>query len=395
MKKKIIFMIINMNVGGTEKALLNMIAEIPEEKYEITILMLEEYGGFLSHIPQHVIIKIVKNYDEIKNLVNNPPLQTSLNLLKKGNILSGIKLIFTHLYAKVKNDRSIYFKKVLSKYEMENIEYDLAVAYAGPMDFISYFVLNKIKAKKKAQWIHFDISKLSIRNSFEIRMYNFFDCVFVVSQEIKTNLINIMPHLSSKTEVFKNIIPTKSITTLANVGKGYLDEFDGIRILTVGRLTIEKGQDLAIEALSKLIKSGYNVKWYCLGEGVSRSYYEKMVEENNLKGKFILLGNNPNPYPYIKECDIYVQPSRHEGFCLTLGEARFFKKPIVSTNTLGAKGQLKNNETGLLVPVDPSKIYEAIIKLVNDKELLNKLSGNLEKEIFKSNEIEKIYKLTN
>ena len=149
MKKKIIFMIINMNVGGTEKALLNMIAEIPKEKYDITILMLEEYGGFLNFIPSGVHIEYVKGYKNIKDMLNKPPHIVSLDFLKKGKIVKAFNIIFLHLISKIMKNRSIFFKYVLKDYPVINNGYDIAVAYAGPMDFISYFVVNKIKAKKK------------------------------------------------------------------------------------------------------------------------------------------------------------------------------------------------------------------------------------------------------
>ena len=170
MKKKIIFMMINMNVGGTEKALLNMIAEIPKEEYDITILMLEEYGGFLNFIPSGVRVEYVEGYKDIKDVLNEPPHIVSLEFLKKGKIVKAFNIIFLHVISKTLKDRSIFFKYVLKDHHVINNGYDIAVAYAGPMDFISYFVMHKIKAKKKIQWIHVDITKIGFNQHFSSKI---------------------------------------------------------------------------------------------------------------------------------------------------------------------------------------------------------------------------------
>lgn len=382
MKKKIIFMIINMNVGGTEKALLNMISEIPKDKYDITILMLEEFGGFLGSIPSEVYVEYLKGYEYIKDVLNNPPHITALIYLKQGKIVKSFNVITAHLVSKIMKDRSKFFKYILRGYPVINNKYDIAVAYAGPMDFISYFVVNKIEAKKKLQWIHFDVTKIGFHQNFASKLYKKFDKIFVVSNEGKNKLIKMVPNLKEKTEVFSNIVSSELIHSQAKKGNGFNDNFNGLRILTVGRLTGEKGQDLAIRVLARLVDDGYKVKWYCLGEGNSREKYEKLVEQLKIKDKFIFLGADPNPYPYIEQCNIYVQPSRHEGYCITLAEARCLHKPIITTDFTGAKEQIKDGETGWIIGFDENEMYNALVKLVNCDDLRKKFSDNLAKENF-------------
>lgn len=384
MKKKIIFMIINMNVGGTEKALLNMILEMPKDRYDITVLMLEEYGGFLSSIPREVRIEYLKGYNNIKGMLNEPPHIVFLDFLRKGKVVRAFNIMFLHLLSKFMRNRSVYFKYVLRNSNLIDDDYDVAIAYAGPMDFISYFVVNKIVAKKKVQWIHFDITKISFNKKFSSKIYNKFDKIFVVSSKARDRLIDIVPSIKQKTEVFPNIISKQLICCQAKEGKGFNDEFAGLRILTVGRLTDEKGQDIAIRVLARLISRGYKVKWYCVGEGASRKKYEKLIDEYNLKNKFVLLGMDSNPYPYIDQCDIYVQPSRHEGYCITLAEARCLCKAIVTTNFAGATEQIQDERTGLIVNADEHSIYEAVKKLIENHELRNLFSENLVNEEFNS-----------
>ena len=382
--KKILFMCINMNIGGTEKALLTMLNEMDRRKYDITLFMLEEHGGFLNQIPDGVKIMYLKEYKTLKKFINNPPQLLAKELIKNRKVIGGLSLLVIYIISKLMKDISIYYKYILSNVDTLNEEYDIAIAYAGPMDFISYFVINKIKSKKRVQWIHFDISKIGFNVNFAKKIYDKFDKVFVVSNEGKDKLINFLPSLKDKTEVFFNIISCKMIEKMSYEGEGFSDDFDGTRILTVGRLSKEKGQDLIIPVLKKLKENGYKVRWYCIGDGPAKKEYEKLVDKLNIKDDFIFLGSKLNPYTYMKECNIYVQPSKHEGYCITLGEARCFNNPIVTTNFTGANEQIVNENTGLVCEINEEEIYKAIKKLLDDKKLYKNIKDNLNNEIVDS-----------
>ncbi|MFC3904126.1 glycosyltransferase [Clostridium disporicum] len=392
--KKILFMCINMNIGGTEKALLTMLNEIDSSKYDITLLMLEEYGGFLNEIPSFVKVKYVNEYKTIKHFIHEPPMLLAKKLIKSKEYLTGIMTLLNYSISKMTNNMSYYYRYILR--DIKNLEesYDLAVAYAGPMDFITYFVLNKIRAKKKVQWIHFDITKIGFNKKFAEKNYKKFNKIFVVSKEGKEKLIRLIPTLNNKVEVFFNIISCNLIENMGKGEKGFGDSFNGIRILTVGRLSKEKGQDLTINVLAKLKNEGYNIKWYCIGDGSEKDNYKQTIKNLNIENDYILLGSKLNPYPFMKECDIYVQPSRHEGYCITLGEARCFNNPIVTTNFTGANEQIKNEETGLVCEISENGIYKSLKRLLDDKDLYNNIKINLSKEIVDStNEISKLDKV--
>lgn len=390
MKKKVIFMVINMNVGGTERALLNMMAEMPEDKYEITIMMLEKYGEFLDLVPDRVRVKYLDSYQEMKDILNKPPKEVVIKYLNSGKVIKGLTLLLLYFITKVTKNKSVLFKYILKKVPSIKNEYDVAVAYAGPMDFISYFVIHKIKANKKIQWIHFDVTKIGFNTNFASKIYKYYDKIYVVSEEAKNKLYRSLPILKEKAEVFLNKVSPHIIRTEAQAGKGFNDNFEGLRILTVGRLSFEKGQDLAIRVLKLLINAGYDVKWYCLGEGIARDDYERFINEINLHDKFILLGSDPNPYPYIAQCDIYVQPSRYEGYCITLAEAKVFQKPIVTTNFTGATEQITNLKTGLIVNVDELEIFQAIKKIINNPMISQKFRRELIEQSTKE-QTKKIY----
>lgn len=379
--KSIVFMMINMNVGGTEKALLNLLNNIDKNKYRVTILMLERKGVFLNHIPDWVEVKVVNEYELLRELLNDPPQNVALKLIKSGKVILGINVLLHYIWCKLVGEMSVYYRYILKDIKIIDNNYDIAVAYAGPMDLISYFVLNKIIAKTKIQWIHFDINKININNKFSRKIFTKFNKLYVVSKSARDNLVERFPEIKDKTEVFYNIISKEQIISLSKNGQGFDDDFDGIRILTVGRLCREKGQDLAIGALEKLMKDGYKVKWYCVGEGPSRRYYEEMAQSKGIADSFVLLGATTNPYIYMNECDIYVQPSRHEGYCITLAEARCFSNPIVTTDFSGAREQIIDNETGLICTVDDNEIYLSIKKLLDN----NKVYSYIKKNLYKNN----------
>lgn len=373
-------MVINMNIGGTEKALLNMISEMSLKKYEITILMLESCGGFLQAIPDGINVEIVKGYHKFKEILHKPPKLMVINLIKEMKLFRAIYLSFIYFVVKLTKNRAFLFKYILKNVPVNNTKYDIAVAYAGPMDLISYFIVEKVKAKKRFQWIHFDVEKIGFDKNFVKNYYSFYNKLYIVSEEAKNKFIDQFPSFINKTHVFNNLISLNEIYNQSTKGKGFSDDFDGIRILTVGRLALEKGQDIAIEAFVKLIKKGHNIRWYCIGDGYARQTYESLIRKYELKDSFILLGANSNPYPYIKNCDLYVQPSRYEGFCLTLMEAKSLLKPIISTDVNGVRELIIDGKTGLIVDIDKNNLFKAIDNLISDKSLQQKFVNNLSKQ---------------
>ena len=147
----------------------------------------------------------------------------------------------------------------------------------------------------------------------------------------------------------------------------------------VSRLTNQKGFDLGIEVIERLCKEGYAIRWYIIGEGNQRAELEQKISETvYAKESIVLLGQQLNPYPYLKMCDIYFQPSRHEGYGIAVAEARAFCKPIVSTNFAGAQEQLINNETGIITECTIESMYRGVkLLLDNYNDFQHRFSKNL------------------
>lgn len=369
MKKKILFMVSSMNIGGVEKSLLSLLSVIPKDKYDITVLTLEKKGGFLDYIPSYITVEEAAWFKEIKPIIMESPQRTIKKYLKENKVFKIPTFIYSYYKSKNTDNRYIYYKNILKSIPENEGEYDVAIAYAGPTEIIDAYITHKVKAKKKIGWVHFDISKHKINEKLYENLYEKFDKIFTVSNEANKKLNEIIPSTVNKSEVLLNIISKELINEMAKEDINFDNEFDGVKIVTVGRLSKEKGQDLAIKALANLKKDGYKVRWYCVGEGNSREEYESLIKDNKLEEDFILLGATPNPYPYIKNSDIYVQTSRHEGYCLTLAEAKCLCKPIVTTNFTGAYEQIEHGINGLIVPLNEDYIYKNVKYIMDNKSV--------------------------
>ena len=138
-----------------------------------------------------------------------------------------------------------------------------------------------------------------------------------------------------------------------------------------------KGQDIIPNIAKKLRDDGYKFKWYCIGDGEFFQSIKNEIDMIGLSENLILLGNQNNPYPYLKAADIYCQPSRKDGFGITISEAKIFALPIVSTDSAGASEQLTDGETGFIVKFDINEIYYAMKTILDNKNIAEKFRINL------------------
>ncbi|QWI12257.1 glycosyltransferase [Bacillus mycoides] len=375
--KRVLFMISSMNIGGVEKSLLSLLSVLPKDKYDVTVLMLEKKGGFLKQLPSWVKIEEAAWFESIKPKIMQPPKKTIKEYFKNKRYIKALNFLLSYVVSKKLKDRYVFYKEIFKDIPHNKNKYDIAIAYQGPTDIIDYYVVNKVTSEKKISWVHFDVFQHQINTKLYEKLYDELDNIFVVSKEAQKHLIEKFPIVKSKTSVFFNIVLPDLINEMAKEKIEFDNGYKGMKIVTVGRLSKEKGQDLAIKVLSMLRKDGYDVRWYCIGEGENRAYYETLIGKYNLKQDFLLLGSTKNPYPYVNQSDIYVQTSRHEGYCLTLAEAKCLKKPIVTTNFTGAYEQIKNGHNGFIVEWNEEDLYNKIKYLLDQKIICEKITTDL------------------
>ena len=358
---KLFFLLSSMNVGGVEKAFLGLLSAIPLDKYEVHVGLIQKKGGFLEYLPQKVKIHEISVYNKFWRFINDPPLQNIKTLLKKGHLIDAMVHLFLYIQFKLSGNRYWFYKYILREEPMMAERFDLAVAFAGPSQMMDYYICEKVNANVKCGWIHFDVSKFGIDRGMTAHLYKKYQKVFIVSETAKEIFDKIFPLFKDKTEVFYNIVSPKQVIRLADKGDSFIDNFEGKRILTVGRSSEEKGQRVAIEALKILLDKGGAVKWYFVGDGKDKDYCERLAESHGIRDKVVFLGTQINPYGFMKNCDLYMQPSRHEGFCITLAEALCFPNPIVATNFTGAKEQLQQRTNSVVTGMSAEEITEGVI----------------------------------
>ena len=368
MKKKLLFMLISMNIGGTERSFLNLLYTLDPNEYDVTLLLLEKTGGYLEDVPSWVKVLDLDGYQKIKPEIMDPPFAVAKQHVKNGRIRRALGIAFNHALFKLTKDRTAYYRYVLKDTTDIPEIYDIAVAYAGPMDFITNYVLEHISARKKIQWIHFDVSKIGFDTEFARKHYPKYDRIYAVSDGVKDNLLKSLPEIANITETRHNVVSKEQCLKEAEKGEGFTDDFKGIRILTVGRLSKEKGQEIIPDVAKKLKEAGCHFRWYLIGGGKTEEEIRGKIADYHLEENVILLGTIKNPFPYYAQCDLYVQTSLYEGHSVSLIEAQIFNKPIVTTDVAGAKDILSQDNQSRIVNYGSLDLYEMIVKTINELE---------------------------
>ena len=395
MKKKLLFIIPSLDAGGGEKSLVNLLNTIDYSKYEVDLFLFKDGGIFKEFVPKQV--NILKLQDKYKDFTL--PLIKSVNKIMKKKDFSVLinRFLFAisnKLIKDKKNSDQYTWKYMNNSIDYLDEIYDVAIGFLEKSSI--YLCVDKVKAKKKIGFIHTDYVKSGMNKKIDIGYFEKLDNIVTVSDECLITLKNKFPKLKSKMMIFNNIVSPRMINKMSNLGKGniYTKECNQRIILSIGRLVNIKGFDLAVKACKILVENNYDIKWYVIGDGEERENLVQMIKSYNLEDRFILLGLKSNPYPYIKQADIYAQTSRYEGKSIALDEAKILEKPIIVTDYSTAKDQIEHKVNGLIVDMNPEAISKGIEYLINDVELKNKLCTNLRNlDLSTENEIEKLYKI--
>lgn len=395
MKKKILFIMPHFTCGGVESALLSLLDVIDREKYEISLLLLLEAGEFIERIPKDIKILRIQIPEKEQGVFLGKKNQLK-NYLKRGKFIKAFTSLIYNSKTKITSNRLElvnYFSRISDTIPTLEGEYDIAVDYFGYVNFTTFYLSEKVNAKIKVSWLHTVFSNINPQPF--LPYYKKMDRIFAVSQMVKDDFETVFPMLDN-VEVFYNIIDPESIREKSLTEKGFDDDYKGLRILTVGRISPEKGQDLAINALKRLIADEFDVRWYFIGGGEEQHIDEisSVLTEQEKQEHLCFLGMKDNPFPYMRQCDIYVQPSYVEGYCTTTNEARIVNCPIVTTDVSGAREQFVNEQTALIVDISEDGIYQGVKRLIEHPEMRKTLKENLKTLDFgASKELKKLFGL--
>lgn len=382
-KLKLLIIGITMAPAGTEKSFLSFASCLDYEKYDVTLLLAKKEGLFLPMIPKQIRVIEMEDCADMFTLNGGNAMRAIWNSMVKKNpaVLFDIFPFAAKIALRIgiRADLTMgMWCRLEKRFPDLAEEFDVAAAYWG--DKTMFYMLDHVKAKKKIAWLHFDYTKPQRDDTLYGPAFAACDAVVTVSKPIEAAMKDHFPALAEKIVCMENINDPQLIRDLALRGETFPDHhFKGKRILTVGRIAEQKGYDMAVEALARLRKEKYDVRWYIIGSGDpadERALKLKAIEYN-VADMLILLGNTTNPYTYMRDCDIYAQPSRHEGKPIAVEEAKILYKTILATDYLSAREQLSDGELGEIVPISVDGIYEGLKKLLDNPFLAECYSDRL------------------
>ncbi|HWT75771.1 MAG TPA: glycosyltransferase [Mobilitalea sp.] len=360
MKKKILFVNDVLSVGGVERSLVDCLNHLDYERLSVDLYILHPEYDLLDQINKKVKMIYVKE-QRCKLSVKYLWLYIWMKLL---HVLSfqkaedGVKVGLRNEYRR--NMKKHFFPKY----------YDYAVAYKHSET--AEFVIEVIGAEQKILFYHHgEIMDYELHQ----RLFQAADKIVAVSDGVAAMLSKAYPAFKDKITVIRNLIDPDVIRRRAKEYKA--ETVQGKAILcSCGRLHPEKGFDLAVAAAKVLSDRGIDFHWYFVGDGLEHKLLEERIETLGLKGKITITGMLINPNPYLDACDIYVQPSYTEAFCLSIAEAQVLRKPVISTATIGAKQLIEDGITGILTESNGVSIGNAIYQLLMNKDKRLELIDN-------------------
>lgn len=359
-KKKVLFVCYGLGIGGIEKCLVNLINAMPEE-FVIDLLLMNPQHTFIKQIKRPV--RVLNTFDYVLNIED-----TMNEVRHRKGFWEKLRLIAAYCLFRV---RIKLRKDAWAGFRPLPDCYDVAIAYSHH-DFSPYYVIDKVKADKKVMWYHNGAYENEGKHyDRDKKYYALFDYIVAVSTDCAKMLSERFSFKEGQLLVLKNLCDSDDIRAKAMENAPISFEKSGVHIVTVGRMTPEKGSDLALEACKILCNEGRNIYWHWVGDGNQAETIRARIAVYALEDRFLLEGNQDNPYPFIRCGDIYVQPSYYEAYSTTVTEAKVLCKPIITTDVGGMQDQLRNGINGLIVPIDAIAVAEAVKQLMDNQGIKN------------------------
>ena len=383
-RKKILFILGVLDSGGVAKSLVNLINAVDRKTYDVSLLLVSKSRGpYYDLLPSD--LKIIHN--DVMSSVGS--IKGLKYLLSHGHMLLAIGTLLRLVVACFSKPWSAYLLSRLMPALSE--EYDLIVDYNGQQQ--TYYMVDKLKARKKVAFFHSDYSKWPYYYKMDKRYYPKLDAIFTISPICVDALKRFFPKQKDKIHLFENISSLQVINKMAEEPIEIKSSAQW-KFLTVGHICKNKGTDLAIEAAALLKKNDLDFVWYFIGNTAELPAFMPLVEKYGLQDYFVFLGLKSNPYPYFKMADIVVHPSLFEGKSVTLDEAKLLYKPVVVTNFSTVGDQFENEVNANIVEMTPKAIANGICDLVSDEDKRQRYATWLQSNCYDNvNEVENLYKL--
>ena len=401
MKARIFIAMHYMEIGGAETALIGLLNALDPARVDVDLFLYDHRGEMMQFIPKWVnLLPQIPKYSVLERPI--------VELVKRGfwDIAAArmwakriSKVAYKRSGSKLENngglDKMSKCTTPLLPKINPSMTYDLAISFLTPHRIVA----EKVKAKKKIAWIHTDYTRVWVDAEDELKVWQKYDYVASISGDVTNTFLQVFPSLAPKiVEIENTLSPTfvRKRAELQNVDKEIRHE-GTITLLSVGRFSDAKNYDNVPDICKRLInKTKLNIRWYIIGYGGDEALIRQKIKEAGMEEHVILLGKRSNPYPYIKACDIYVQPSRYEGKSVTVREAQMLCKPVVVTNYPTAPSQIRSGIDGVIVPMDNEGCAHGLAEVICDKPLQERIIAHLKTHDYgNESEVEKIYTLIN
>jgi glycosyltransferase involved in cell wall biosynthesis len=390
-----------MELGGAESALLGLLQSVDPNRVDVDVFIYSHRGELMKFLPTDKINLLPEM--EAYSLTEKPLSEVIIKGYWRLAIARMIGRRATASFCK-KHENSdkpaecgTFFQqratwKVLPKIQPD-VEYDLAISFLTP----HFFLLNNVNAKKKIGWIHTDYTRILIDVDEELKMWKQLDYIASISEEVGNRFCDVFPSLGNKLIQIENILNSDFIWKRANEKRVTLCDNPSVTcLLTIGRFSPPKKMEEIPLICKKILEQGVPIKWYIIGygsEAIGRIVRDN-AEKEGVAENVVILGKKDNPYPYIKACDIYVQPSRYEGKSITVREAQILCKPVIITNYPTAKSQVKDGTDGVIVPLEVNECAQQMVGFISNVEKQQEIVHYLETHDYgNENEVNKLYDL--
>ncbi len=362
-KKKIIFITQALWIGGIETALVNLINKLDYDKYDVTCLITQNYLDMAERLTKncrlivadrHSLVSFTKPYKfkRLFSILEKPQGATKLRRLIWHILNILFKALENHLY-------SGYIKE-----QMKNESFDTAIIYS---DRVAEIAVKGINAKKFLMFYHHGGMRREYHDSYG---YKKSEKIIAVSENIAKELKEYRKKYADKIVTINNIVDIDSIIEKSKEPVEEVFSENSFNIVSCGRLSPVKGLHFGVEAVARLVKDGYtDIKWYIIGGGPIENEIKEQIAAHKMESHIFMFGMKSNPYPYIKKCDLFIQPSIFEGYSLSIMEAKILGRPILATHAAAGK-QIENGVDGFLCDTNTASVYENLLRLYKNREEL-------------------------
>lgn len=358
--------------AGAETALLELLRQLDSREYELFLYVIMGQGEMIAELPSHVKLLNFKfsSQSVLEKKGKRRMVWTIFSaFFRNGDYYKKICFLAKNFLA-MKRRGCIQPDKLLWRMLSDGaqrfpVKFDLAVAYLEGAS--AYYVADYVTADRKCAFIHIDYESAGYTKEMDQGCWERFERIFPISDEVKSHFLAVYPEYAFKLETFHNLIDQNAIRSRAEESGGFRDDYQGIRLLTVGRLTYQKAYDIAIDAMKLLKDSGYRARWYVLGEGDQRPVLEKKIAALGLEEDFILLGAVVNPFPYYAQADLYIHATRFEGKSIAIQEAQTLGCAVIASDCNGNREQIEDGEDGMLCELTPQAIADSVVELLKDE----------------------------